>query len=151
MAAPGVREFVWEEEEMATFMIQGRVEETWATLAWGLIDQDQVSPASLAGLVMAWPLSLYRKLEWGYLPHFGNLGGISHWEVEAIMESLDSVMAQVVASSGRSVWTDVAWRRIAMAHIPQRPCPECCHSGPASQMYLYGIIEACDTCQGVTW
>ena len=58
MAAPGVREFVWEEEEMATFMIQGRVEETWATLAWGLIDQDQVSAASFAGLVMAWPLSL---------------------------------------------------------------------------------------------
>ena len=56
MAAPGVREFVWEEEEMATFMIQGRVEETWATLAWGLIDQDQVSAASLNGLVMAWPL-----------------------------------------------------------------------------------------------
>ena len=151
MAAPNFRVWVYGEEEMTAYRIRGMVEETWATLAWGLISQDQVSAASFNGLVMCWPLSLYRRLEWGDLPHFGNLGGISQWEVEAIMESLDSVVAQVVATSGRSAWTDVAWRHIAMLHVPQRPCPDCGHSGPASQMYQFGVIEACDTCQGVTW
>ena len=151
MAAPSVRVWVWGEEEVATYRIKGRVEETWAALAWGLIAQDQVSAASFNGVMMCWPVSLYRKLEWGDLPHFGDLGGISHWEAEAIMESLDSVMAQVMATSGRTAWTDVAWRRIAMLHVPQRPCPDCGHSGPASQMSQFGVIEACDTCEGVTW
>ena len=78
-------------------------------------------------------------------------GGISQWQVEAIMESLDSTVAQVVSSSGRSPWTDAAWRHIAMMHVPQRPCPDCGYSGPASQMLQFGVIWACETCQGVTW
>ena len=76
MAAPSVRVWVWGEEEVATYRIQGRVEETWAALAWGLIAQDQVSAASFNGVMMCWPLSLYRKLEWGDLPHFGDGCGL---------------------------------------------------------------------------
>ena len=149
MAEPMV--WVYEEQDMATFRLLGVVEEAWATMAWALISQDQVSAASLNGLVMCWPLSLYRRLRWGDQPHFGHLGGISQWQVEAIMESLDSTVAQVVSSSGRSPWTDAAWRHIAMMHVPQRPCPDCGYSGPASQMLQFGVIWACETCQGVTW
>ena len=149
MAEPMI--WVYEEQEIATFRLLGVVEEAWAAMAWALISQDHVSAASLNGLVMCWPLSLYRRLRWGDQPHFGHLGGISQWQVEAIMESLDSTVAQVVSSSGRSPLTDAAWRHIAMLHVPQRPCPDCGYSGPAVQVLQFGVIWICGTCQGVTW
>ena len=151
MAAATYRVWVWEEEDIATIRILGAVEVTWATMVMGMIAQDHVSAAIFNGAVMCWPVTLYRKLEWGDLPHFGDLGGISHWEAETIMESFDSVMAQVIASSGRTAWTDMAWRRIAMLHTPQGPCPDCGQYGPANQMATHGAIYACDLCEGVTW
>ena len=59
-------------------------------------------------IVQAWPLTLLQRLQWGDLPHYGDLGGISHWRMEALLESLDYVMAQTVRRTGRTVWTDLA-------------------------------------------
>ena len=101
--------------------------------------------------VQNWPVSLLQRLEWGDLPHYGALGEISHWRFEALLEALDYVMAQTVRRTGRTVWTDLAWRRIATLGTAQRPCPDCEQSGPEGQMALYGAILACDLCQEVAW
>ena len=151
MATDAYRVWVWEEEDLAAIKVLGDVEETWAAMIKEIIAQDHVSSAIFNGAIMCWPTTLYRKLEWGDLPHFGNLGGISSWEAETIMESFDSVMAQVIASSGRTAWTDMAWRRIAMLHTPQGPCPDCGQYGPANQMAEYGAIFACNLCEDVIW
>ena len=151
MAVHTYRAFLVEEQDIDVVRLQGAVEVVWATLVEEMCAMDHVDAATFNGAILTWPPTLLRRLEWGDLPHYGVLGGISHWHFEAIMESLDSVMAQVVASSGRTVWTDMAWRRIARLHVPQRPCPDCEQFGPLNQMAMYGAILACDLCEGVTW
>ena len=101
--------------------------------------------------VRAWPITLLRRLAWGDMPHYGDLGGISAWRMEALLDSLDYVMAQTVSRTDRTVWMDLAWRRIATLGTAQRPCPDCGQSGPGGQMALYGAIYACELCQGVSW
>ena len=64
--------WVYGEQEVATLRLMGMVEEAWAAMAWALIDQDQVSAASFAGLMMAstsqW-LIPPKLPKWGRYPH----------------------------------------------------------------------------------
>ena len=71
--------------------------------------------------------------------------------MEAAFDQLDYVVAETVQRTGRTIWTDLAWQRIARLGIVQRKCPDCGQSGPQGQMAYYGAIYACGLCEGVTW
>ena len=153
------RIIIVDEVDIPTVRQQGALEVAWATdveamcrahparAPWG----GYALAVIFDNIVQAWPLTLLQRLEWGDLPHYGDLGGISHWRMKALLESLDYVMAQTVRRTGRTVWTDLAWHRIATLGTAQRPCPDCGQSGPGGQMALYGAIYACELCQGVSW
>ena len=88
--------------------------------------------------VEAWRLTLAQPLPWGPMPHYGYLGGggggVSGFQMEAIYDLLDYVMAE----TGRSYWTDLAWQRIARLGMVQRRCPDCGQWGAQGKMALYG-------------
>ena len=145
--------------DIATVRQQATLEEAWADDVEAMY-RAYPARAHWAGFALAivfedcvrnWPVSLLQRLEWGDMPHFGALGGVSHWRFEALLEHLDYVMAQTVRRTGRTVWTDLAWRRIAMLGTVQRSCPDCEQFGPGGQMAQFGAIFACDLCQGVSW
>ena len=97
------------------------------------------------------PESLTQRLPWGPMPHYGALGGVSGFQMEATLDLLDHVVAETVHMTGRTYWTDLAWQRIARLRIVQRKCPDCGQAGAQGQMALYGAIYACDLCEGVQW
>ena len=148
-----------DQEDIPDVVLQGHLEVTWATnteaiclafpsrVHW----EGNVLALLFNTCLQAWPITLLRRLAWGDMPHYGDLGGISGWRMEALLDSLDHVMAETVRRTGRTVWTDLAWRRIATLGTAQRCCPDCGQSGPDGQMAHYGAIWACDLCLGVSW
>ena len=61
-------------------------------------------------------------------------------------------MAEAVRMAHRTPWTDLAWRTMARLGTLNHRCPDCGHSGgPQHQLALFGIIEVCNTCEGVNW
>ena len=99
--------------------------------------------------VWAWPPTLILKLPWGPMPHYGALGGLSGFQMDRVLDTLDRVLVKALGLSIRSAATDLAWRRIARLGVCERNCPECNMPGPSAQLHLYGAIPACVTCAGV--
>ena len=160
MMAREPRVMVWDQREMAHLVVLAAVETTWASNVarmWHTLhtqgeDVDHWACALLTDhLVMTWPHSLLQKLPWGPEPHFGPLGGLSGFDLEAALDQLDSVVAGTVLRTGRTPWTDLAWRTVARLGTVQRRCPDCLQCGPQGQMVRYGAIYACGLCQGVSW
>ena len=101
--------------------------------------------------VWSWPATLLQRLSWDPMPHYGALGGVSGFEMDATLDLLDYVVAEAVRMTGRTYNTDLAWQRIARLGIAQRRCPDCREAGAQGQMAMYGAIYACQLCEGVTW
>ena len=149
---------VWDQRQMGRLTIQAAIESAWAYNVGRLWhssrrgDMDHWASALITDhLVMTWPRSLLQKLPWGPEPHFGPLGGLSGFDMEAALDQLDCVVADTVCRTGRTFWTDLAWRTIARLGTVQRRCPDCLQCGPQGQMLHFGAIYACDLCQGVKW
>ena len=148
-----------EQEDIPALVKQGRHEEQWATWVEQMCHAHRyrhnwnplVFATLLDMLVSTWPVTLTQRLHWGPMPHYGALGGVSGFRFEAALDQLDYVVAETVQRTGRTVWTDLAWQRIARLGIVQRKCPDCGQSGPQGQMAHYGAIYACGLCEGVIW
>mgnify|MGYP007123553554 CR=1 FL=1 len=145
--------------DITALVEQGQVEEQWV----GHLEQmcrayhrrgdwnPNILDTLLDMLISTWPPTLTQRLTWGPMPHYGALGGVSGFRMEAALDQLDYVVAETVQRTGRTIWTDLAWQRIARLGIVQRKCPDCGQSGPQGQMAYYGAIYACGLCEGVTW
>ena len=151
---------VADQEEVEAMIEQGRREVRWSICVGRMwtnhrYHQRDMDPLVfcllLDQLVWTWPRTLTQRLPWGPMPHFGALGGISGFRFEATLDQLDYIVAETVCRTGRTPWTDLAWRMIALLGMVQRRCPDCGQSGPQGQMALFGAIYACDLCQGVNW
>ena len=158
MAAREPHILVWNQGEMTSISVRAAIEAAWAYNVARLWHDrrrrtldDWCTALITDHLVMTWPRSLLQKLPWGPEPHFGPLGGLSGFDMEAALDQLDCVVADTVGRTGRTFWTDLAWRTIARLGTVQRRCPDCLQRGPQGQMVLYGAIYACDLCQGVRW
>ena len=151
--------FVVEQDDVHLIVLQGHLEVLWVTHAEAMCrafaSRANWNPHTLATLldvcVRTWPLTLTQRLAWGPMPHYGVLGGVSGHRMEASLDSLDHVVADTVRRTGRTVWTDLAWRRVARLGTVQRRCPDCGQAGPEGQMAAFGAIFACELCEGVTW
>ena len=150
---PGI--MVATEEGVGEMIHLGQVEVNWSTCVhqmWTNLhylgdDMDPEVWGPLADdLIRSWPRTLLQRIPWGPQPHFGTLGGLSVFQFEAALDRLDFVIAETVLRSGRTRWTDLAWRTIARLGRVQRRCPDCGQVGPQHQE-----LWACDLCTGVNW
>ena len=90
------RVFLVEGEDIPAVRLQGAIEVAWATDVEEMCTLGHVEAVVFNNAVMTWPPTLLQRLEWGDLPHYGGLGGVSHWHMEALMD-------QVVHSSGGTI------------------------------------------------
>ena len=102
--------------DIAALVQQGQVEEQWVGHLENMCREyhrrgdwnPTILGTLLDMLIATWPPTLTQRLTWGPMPHYGVLGGVSGFRMEAALDSLDYVVAATVQRTGRTIWTDLA-------------------------------------------